>query len=377
MTIVLFPLLNAALFATYAAMVGAWTWAIGRYRAGKPLISPVEPRVVPWGAASTGAVIIAWIFARLLAVDAFVALTGRSRTLPFSFLEQMTLACLWNGLILIMVPSVLALTSRASLRDLGVHSRAFVRQTIFGAFAFLLVAVPIYLINYSCVVLTSLITRAWEPNKHPVEKMVRENFSGEVAYLAVLSAIVLAPAAEELFFRGVIQSWLFKAIRGALRPSVEEGQGPLEPGSTEEGAAPVPLPEALDVGESKAYPRRIDRRAEWLAIGLTSIFFALAHWEQWPAPVAIFFLSLALGFVYQRTGSLWSSFVLHAFFNGLSTAVLFWSILGSDPLPKSPEPREPHVTAPAPESKGQPQPADSPVSPINQPSTAAKETLVK
>lgn len=353
-------------------MVAAWTWAIGRIRAGKALIPPVEPRLVPWGAASTGAVIIAWIFARLLAADVFLALTGRSRTIPLSFLEQMTLASVWSGLILIMVPSVLALTSRASLHDLGVHPRGFTLQTLFGAVAFLLVAVPIYLINYSCVILTSLITRVWEPNKHPVEKMVRENFSGEVAYLAVLSAIVLAPAAEELFFRGVIQSWLFKAIRGALKPSAGGGHGPLEPGSTEEGAAPVPLPETLDVGESKGYPRRIDRRAEWLAIGLTSVLFALAHWEQWPAPVAIFFLALTLGFVYQRTGSLWSSFVLHALFNGLSTAVLFWSILGSDPRPKSPEPREPGVTAPAVKSGAQPQAADRPASPIDQPTKNTK-----
>jgi membrane protease YdiL (CAAX protease family) len=38
-----------------------------------------------------------------------------------------------------------------------------------------------------------------------------------------------------------------------------------------------------------------------------------------PAPIPIFFLSLALGVLYQRTGNLASSFILHALFNGFST----------------------------------------------------------
>ena len=48
---------------------------------------------------------------------------------------------------------------------------------------------------------------------------------------------------------------------------------------------------------------------------------------QWPAPLAIFFLSVGLGAVYQRTGSLIASFVMHALFNGLGTMMLFLAIL--------------------------------------------------
>ena len=47
-----------------------------------------------------------------------------------------------------------------------------------------------------------------EEFRHPVEKMLRKEFSSEVAVLAVLSAVVLAPLFEEMMFRGIFQTWL-------------------------------------------------------------------------------------------------------------------------------------------------------------------------
>lgn len=357
----LFHSLYASLLAIYGAMALAWAWAIGRVRSGRPLLPAIKPRIVPWGARSTGAVIFTWIFTRLLAGDAFFAFTGHPRSVPLSFLEQMTLASLWSCLVLVMVPAVLRLTSRACLQDFGLDRRRFVRQTIDGAVAFLLVAIPINLINFLSVSMVALFTKTWQPNKHPVEKMVREDFSGDVAYLAVLSAVILAPAAEELIFRAVVQSWMFKATRGLFRqhtPAAFDGA----PVATDiEGAhalqtnpqlpeVGITLEEFANTPAKGDAPDRYDRRAEWIAIVFTSILFALAHSEQWPAPVALFFLSLSLGFVFQRTGSLWSTFVVHALFNGLSTAVLFWSILGPEPSVKTVEPQRAPVTSTAPPS---------------------------
>lgn len=365
--VVLYQSLSIGLFATYGAMVVAWTWAIRRFRSGQSLTPQIKPRIVRWGAPSTGAVIFAWIFARFLAGDLFLALTSRSRAIPLSFLDQMTLATLWSCLTVVVVPTVLAVMSKASLADLGLHHHGIGRQTLRGAVAFLLVAVPIYLINLLCVVLTSLFTQLGAPNKHPVEKMVRENFGPEVAYLAVLSAVVLAPAAEELVFRGVIQGWLFKAIRNSLRPS------PLtlhDVHSVRSFGDDAPLESLAEqsIGDDKQ--QRDDRRAGWMAIVLTSTLFALAHWEQWPAPVALFFLSLALGFVFQRTGSLWSAFILHSLFNGLSTAVLFASILGSEPREKPARPHDAAITAPASTSTERPHLE-------NQPATPTKSSTAK
>ena len=55
----------------------------------------------------------------------------------------------------------------------------------------------------------------------------------------------------------------------------------------------------------------------WAAIAMTSLVFALVH-PLWMAPI-IFFLSLCLGYGYERTGSLWTSITIHALFNLLNT----------------------------------------------------------
>jgi membrane protease YdiL (CAAX protease family) len=56
---------------------------------------------------------------------------------------------------------------------------------------------------------------------------------------------------------------------------------------------------------------------------LTSIVFAAIHSTQWPAPIPIFVLSLALGVVYQRTGGLLAPVRPARHVHGISTLILF------------------------------------------------------
>jgi membrane protease YdiL (CAAX protease family) len=96
-----------------------------------------------------------------------------------------------------------------------------------------------------------------------------------------LSAVVLAPVVEESFFRGLIQTLVASNTR---RP--------------------------------------------WLAIGFSSIFFALVHWSQIETVPAIFVLGLILGYVYERAGALWPVVVIHALFN---LRTMLWVSLGAYP----------------------------------------------
>ena len=52
----------------------------------------------------------------------------------------------------------------------------------------------------------------------------------------------------------------------------------------------------------------------WLAIVITSVLFALVHGALWMMP-PIFFLSLCLGYVYERTANLWAPITVHLMFN--------------------------------------------------------------
>jgi membrane protease YdiL (CAAX protease family) len=171
--------------------------------------------------------------------------------------------------------------------------------------ACLLIGPPVYLINILAVL-------RWSVQHHPLEQMVRDNPSGPVAMLALVSGVILAPAAEELVFRGVLQGWLMRVWprpKAAFRPLDLLAELP-EPGARLQDWVVTPrLPLA------GIMPNLI-----------TSAIFAAIHLGQWPAPVPIFFLSLGLGVLYQRTGSLIAPFVLHAMFNGISTLGLFASL---------------------------------------------------
>lgn len=84
-----------------------------------------------------------------------------------------------------------------------------------------------------------------------------------------VSAVVLAPLAEEVFFRGIIQSYI----------------------------------------------RRLSRRP-WWAIVVTSTIFTVLHAPQYSALPSLMALSIVLGFAYERSGRLITPIVIHALFNG-------------------------------------------------------------
>lgn len=95
--------------------------------------------------------------------------------------------------------------------------------------------------------------------------------------LVVLAAVVVAPVAEEFFFRRVLQGWLEARLPEA------------------DGAA---------------------------AIGLSAAAFAAAHLGQGLAPAPLFLLGIVLGVIAHRTGSIIPCILLHAAFNAVGVALL-------------------------------------------------------
>jgi membrane protease YdiL (CAAX protease family) len=131
--------------------------------------------------------------------------------------------------------------------------------------------------------------------EHPTEHMLLRIFGAKDALLLhvliIVSAVIIAPVVEEFLYRGHLQTAL-RALLG--RAFAGTSQEPLKP--------------------------RVDRAHRWLAIFVTSIVFALAHLEPWMM-LPIFFLSLCLGYVYERTGNLWFSILLHLIFNAANVTL--------------------------------------------------------
>jgi membrane protease YdiL (CAAX protease family) len=171
---------------------------------------------------------------------------------------------LWIGCGLLLA----ALTFRFGLRrGMGLTLRHWPWDIVRGAVGFLIVF-PI------CIGLLHL-TAAFFPSRlveHPMLENVRE-FQGAWRAVVVVSAVVLAPLAEEIFFRGLLQSML----------------------------------------------RRYSGDA-WVAIAGSSAVFAAAHFAVPHTLPALFALGVVLGYNYERTGRLLAPVLIHVFFNAANIA---------------------------------------------------------
>jgi membrane protease YdiL (CAAX protease family) len=134
--------------------------------------------------------------------------------------------------------------------------------------------------------------------EHPSEHMLLRIFSEKdnplLHAMIILSAVIVAPIVEEFLYRGHLQS-AFVSLLQRIRANVN--------------------PEPMDLS--------VDRAIRWIAIVVTSIVFAAAHQELWMM-LPIFFLSLCLGYVYERTQNLWVTILLHMTFNA-ANVILFVS----------------------------------------------------
>jgi len=187
---------------------------------------------------------------------------------------------------------LLRLGAAANNRDLGLPPawKSFAGDVLHGLAGFVAAILPVYGIQ--------LLTTILMPYEHPVLEMLQDRSQHKVWAAATVSAIVIAPIAEEFVFRLALQGWLEKA---AVR---------IQELAREQGSSPSP------------------KMARWGPIVLSSLCFALMHLGQGLAPVPLFFLALGLGYIYQATHRIVPCVAMHAAFNGFSLLVLRLSLPG-------------------------------------------------
>jgi len=177
-------------------------------------------------------------------------------------------ACIWYGIQ----------GFQRGARGFGLTSGALGRDVLAGVVGwFVAMAVCIGLL-YASEHLLQWLRPAWKPPGHPaMEALQAAGMPFWVRVFAVVGPIVVAPVAEELFFRGIVQSFLRQYLGGRWRP---------------------------------------------ILIG--AAFFGAAHYLQPQVVLPLAALGAILGFLYERRGSLVAPIVLHMLFN-LRTIV--WQML--------------------------------------------------
>jgi len=213
------------------------------------------------------------------------------------------------------------------LSRLGFSWRALPRGAMLGVLAALLV-VPLTMV---AAVLTDHLWRLVgleHPGAHEMLRILDESEAPDMRGMIYLSAVLVAPLFEELLFRGHVQTLLvgmFALVSSPAAPVQHTGFDPFAP-------EPSPQPEQPPGDAVLSYatpaprpPVPAGRGVRWAAILIASALFTLVHGELWMMP-PIFFLSLCVGYVYERTGNLWSAITVHLVFNLVNVSLFVnWS----------------------------------------------------
>ena len=160
-----------------------------------------------------------------------------------------------------------------AVRGMGFTPRRWINDSIRGVIG-LMAILPICM---GLLVAATLLIMQWRPDllvTHPLLKILTDpKIPAFWRAMVIPTAVVLAPLGEEVLFRGLLQSMFRRYLR---RP--------------------------------------------WVAILLTSILFSAMHFADIKALPALFALSLALGYSYERTGRLYSPIMIHMLFNLVNIA---------------------------------------------------------
>jgi membrane protease YdiL (CAAX protease family) len=110
----------------------------------------------------------------------------------------------------------------------------------------------------------------------------------------IVTACLLAPFAEELVFRGMLQTALAQGFAILFNPSQR---------LTLTGTPPA---------------------SRWAAVIVASLAFAAIH-QSMAFFIPLFVLSVGFGYLYERTGNLWATITAHGLFNLTNTLLFLYS----------------------------------------------------
>lgn len=176
------------------------------------------------------------------------------------------------------------------LRLFGAVPHKPLRDLAWGTLGFL-AAVPMIVATIQTTVLVGEQFGREAPTiGHPMLRVIIDSDSLPASALLMLSALVAAPILEEMIFRGLIQTVLLRLLGIPMR---------------------------------------------WGVVFIAALVFVSIHvgGVSWQTLPGLFVLGLVLGWLYERSGSLWPSIVVHIGFNALNVAVALSISLPAETTP--------------------------------------------
>lgn len=221
-----------------------------------------------------GFAVATWAFCTLLlgaAHQSILKHQDKPAGTPLSDNEIVIYGGITESVVFVVILIATATTRPDGLRQSGINLGRLPRG-ILGGILGIAIALPLIIFVNKWTILALDHWHISSP-PHQLLEILKENPARWVQGAVFISAGLIAPLAEEFFFRGILQT----LMRSLFNSS-------------------------------------------WPAILFTAAAFALVH-NSWTWP-QIFFLGCCLGYAYERTGNLWMSITMHAIFN-LTSMVMF------------------------------------------------------
>ena len=340
-----------------AVSLALWSLVIARWFRGRPAVLFQPRRAVPWGLVDLAAVLVLLIIFQAATFPILeryysVSLDGPLDQMPAP--QQILLVTAGSLSSLLALAASLAFIgwrTRAHMHDLGWNPRQLIRDGYLGLLAFVMLAVPVFAIQWFLTEWMSL------KSKHPLVDVVLEHPRPSYLLCSGFAALIVAPIAEEYLFRVFFQGWLenvagsFRASTGRSetlarwaelwiygpqeeftprRSEVETSRDTLHPTEVEPPRDRVASAGHLESSArdtaaggraGAAFPTRVGP-AVWPTL-ISAGFFALAHYNHGPDPIPLFFLAVGLGYLYQRTHRILPCIAVHFLVNAV-TMLQLW-----------------------------------------------------
>ncbi len=247
-----------------------------------------EPRLpVPWSGLDVIVLGVTVLLLPSLLVAAAAAATGTEPTInsPAALGAVLVSRIVW----LLLAIGYLVKRTGAYADDMGFDLRRWRYDLRVAGLTFLAAIVPVY---GTQLVLTELFGYTSE---HALVQLSKAEPNTGVLLLVSLAAVLVAPLVEEFMVRVVLQGWLEKKQREHRQRRGDLSESPA-------GFGPIVVSAAI---------------------------FAALH--GWPDAVALFVLSLFLGYAYQRTHRIVAPLAIHMLVNSLAVFKLWHAFLVGSP----------------------------------------------
>ena len=351
--------------------IGTWGWILYRRLRGQrllPLRPPSEPAA--WGPVHVLLTFLSVLVFQVVAHAVMLNVRDMPSTDSPVTVEkaQLHMALSSAGILaaffsLWLIPR----TTTSTAGDLGIGIRPFLPGVMMGLLCFLSFAVPSYVLNE----LLSLL----DPRTHPVLDELRKFKDMQFFSYSCITVVFLSPLYEEIICRLILQGWLqsvfarqrprpkadLKAAGILLAPGpvvvdrlspagkgeaeqeevLQKHESPPSPGTNyadkveemfsdlEESASPggeLSDPEEID-GTGTSPGRAPGRPTCWRSILLSSLFFAVLHFDAGLGSVgSLFLFAVGLGLIYQHSGRLLPCVVMHMALNATTMLALYFEI---------------------------------------------------